>query len=99
MRCPPAGDSRTARLFRRSELTWRSPARTCRTPTTPGGTKSTPCPASRCNSERIVERQVHEHPHQAPLQPGRTEEGLEDPLPGGLVEAAVRGPQQLDRPG
>src|SRR5436189_1488837 len=45
--------------------------------------------------ERVIDRQVDKHAYAATMQPGRTEQSLQDPVLGGLVE---RGAGALDDP-
>src|SRR2546425_7913224 len=44
-------------------------------------------------------RSVDGHAHTPPMQPGRPEQGLEDPVLGGLVERRVRALHDRDRRG
>src|SRR6266513_3240797 len=54
---------------------------------------------ARRRRDRVVDEQVDGHAHAPPMQPGRPEQGLEDPVLGGLVEGRVGALHDPDRRG
>src|SRR5205809_2946231 len=49
--------------------------------------------------ERVIDRQVDKHAYAPTMQPGRTEQGLQDPVLGGLVERRAGALDDPDRGG
>src|SRR2546425_5365402 len=57
--------------------------------------EATPLWRPRPGRERVIDRQVDKYADASTMQPGRTEQSLQDPVLGGLVE---RGAGALDDP-